>query len=175
MIAHFVLDDCSAKLCDPCTLSFAYVLQPLRLETSFASFFLKHWHASPVDFSVLPCLTLHTPPFGKHSMLKRKLLMFSTVAMPEKRKILKNEDVGATALSEFPTTLATAFQASQQPTSPQSPPHSYRLRPGYEVLFYFTSSYPHHHGKAQPCNSSQNCSRGKGNRRSSSSSRGSSA
>ena len=60
--------------------------------------------------------------------------MFSTVAMPEKRKILKNEDVGATALSEFPTTLATAFQASQQPTSPQSPPHSYRLRPGYEVL-----------------------------------------
>ena len=133
MIAHFVLDDCSAKLCDPCTLSFAYVLQPLRLETSFASFFLKHWHASPVDFSVLPCLTLHTTPFGKHSMLKRKLLMFSTVAMPEKRKILKNEDVGATALSEFPTTLATAFQASQQPTSPQSPPHSYRLRPGYEV------------------------------------------
>ena len=87
MIAHFVLDDCSAKLCDPCTLSFAYVLQPLRLETSFASFFLKHWHASPVDFSVLPCLTLHTTPFGKHSMLKRKLLMFSTVAMPEKRKI----------------------------------------------------------------------------------------
>ena len=134
MIAHFVLDDCSAKLCDPCTLSFAYVLQPLRLETSFASFFLKHWHASPVDFSVLPCLTLHTIPFGKHSMLKRKLLMFSTVAMPEKRKILKNEDVGATALSEFPTTLATAFQASQQPTSPQSPPHSYRLRPGYEYI-----------------------------------------
>ena len=129
MIAHFVLDDCSAKLCDPCTLSFAYVLQPLRLETSFASFFLKHWHASPVDFSVLPCLTLHTPPFGKHSMLKRKLLMFSTVAMPVTRKI---EDVGATALSEFSTTLATAFQASQQPTSPQSPPHSYRLRPGYE-------------------------------------------
>ena len=130
MIAHFVLDDCSAKLCDPCTLSFAYVLQPLRRETSFASFFLKHWHASPVDFSVLPCLTLHTIPFGKHSMLKRKLLMFSTVAMPVKRKI---EDVGATALSEFSTTLATAFQASQQPTSPQSPPHSYRLRPGYEV------------------------------------------
>ncbi len=133
MIVHFVLDNCSAKLCDPCTLSFACVLQPLRLGTSFASF-LKHWHASPVDFSVLPCLTLHTTPFGKHSMLKRKLLMFSTVAMPVKRKI---EDVGATAFSEFSTTLATAFQASQQPTSPQSPPHSYRLRPGYEVLYVF--------------------------------------
>ena len=41
-----------AKLCDPCTLSFVYALQPLRLETSFASF-LKHWHLSSVDFAVL--------------------------------------------------------------------------------------------------------------------------
>ena len=64
----------SAKLCDPCTLGLAYALQPLRLETSFANF-LKHWHASPVDFSAFPTLyttylSIRTKIACSNSMLK---------------------------------------------------------------------------------------------------------
>ena len=49
----------AAKLCHPCTLFFFYPLQPLRLETSSASF-LKHWLLS-VTFAFTP----HSTPFGK--------------------------------------------------------------------------------------------------------------
>ena len=48
----------TAELCCHCTLSFSYPLQPLRLETNFASF-LKHLQLSPVDFSVSPSLSHH--------------------------------------------------------------------------------------------------------------------
>ena len=71
----------TAELCCHCTLSFSYPLQPLRLETSFASF-LKHLQLSPVDFSVLPSLSHHIPFHWKNDMLIRNTLKFPIVNKP---------------------------------------------------------------------------------------------